>query len=512
MNTDKTQVPIRVYPCSSVAKWFLAGVAGITLYSQTSQWVSLGPDHRLRYKTTERGDRIIDFSFAGYRGGGVRLPSVPVVRTLDPEPGDNTARIQTALDEANGAVLLKPGKYPLAGTLTIKRNGVVLRGSGSDEKGSVIELTGPPHRFLEIRGTGAWEVVGNSTAITDAYIPAGGTSFHVDRAAAFRAGEAVLVRRPVTDQWVHFMGMDTLVRDGKQQTWIRPGTFIRTDRVIRAIAGNRITLDVPLTDSFDAEMLTPPGPSLVKYTFPGRISEVGVEHLAVSAPFQDEPISERQYTAFAMDAVIDAWVFDIVIHETQNSVAIGAAAKRVTLDGVHVRHSRAHSGSAAPADFSLSGTQLFLNRCSPSGEGTWPVVTQSTETGPVVVLNFKSDHRGVAPHQRWATGLLVDGGTFDNTSERTPGIAFSNRKTAGSGHGWDIGWSVAWNVRSPFVFVEQPPGSMNWCIGCVGEPVRGSTGTFDSRGHAVQPESLYLEQLRERLGDRAVTAIGYTVR
>jgi hypothetical protein len=82
----------------------------------------------------------------------------------------------------------------------------------------------------------------------------------------------------------------------------------------------------------------------------------------------------------------------------------------------------------------------------------------------------------------------------------------------GSGHGWDIGWAVAWNVRSPFLVVQQPPGAINWCIGCVGKPVTSATGpngVFDSTGRPVDPASLYLEQLRERLGAAAVTAIGY---
>jgi hypothetical protein len=140
------------------------------------------------------------------------------------------------------------------------------------------------------------------------------------------------------------------------------------------------------------------------------------------------------------------------------------------------------------------------------------VVTQAQVTGPLVVLNFNADHRGVAPHQRWATGLLVDGARFPGATERAPGIAFSNRNIMGSGHGWDIGWAVAWNVTAPFLLVQQPPGAMNWCIGCVGKTVTlatGPDGIFDSQGKMVEPASLYLEQLRERLGAQAVANIGY---
>jgi len=214
-----------------------------------------------------------------------------------------------------------------------------------------------------------------------------------------------------------------------------------------------------------------------------------------------------------MDAVEDGWVRDLEIQETQNGIVIGPGAKRLTLTNIRIAHSAAHSGSEAPADFTLQGTQILLDRCGTTGEGTWPVVTQSEATGPLVVLNFTADHGGVASHQPWATGLLVDGGEFPGGTERRPGVAFSNRANAGSGQSWCIGWAVAWNVSSPFLLVQQPPGALNWCIGCIGAPVTiGGTpnGVFDSPGKMVQPSSLYLQQLRDRLGPDAVRSIGYT--
>jgi len=37
------------------------------------QWVALGGTGKLEYKTTPKGDRIVDFSHAGYMGGGVAI-------------------------------------------------------------------------------------------------------------------------------------------------------------------------------------------------------------------------------------------------------------------------------------------------------------------------------------------------------------------------------------------------------------------------------------------------------
>ncbi len=257
---------------------FLLAVCALAAQS-TSQWVYFGPGHKLKYRTDTLGNRIMDFSRAGYKAGGVRLPSVAIAKNLTPISGDNTAQIQAAIDAVSGltattdgfrgSVCSQPGEYEVAGTVHINTSGVVLRGSGSADDGTTIKLTGPPHRFLEIRGSGSWQLENNSTPITDPYIPSGADSFHVQNASRFHSGDLVLVQRPATEAWIHFMDMDTLVRDGKAQTWIRAGSSIRTDRAIKAVTGNRITLDVPLTDSFDSKFLTPPGPTLVQYTFPG---------------------------------------------------------------------------------------------------------------------------------------------------------------------------------------------------------------------------------------------------
>ena len=64
----------------------------------TSEWVHPGPDGKLAYKTTPTGDRIMDFSYAGYKGGGVALPNVSVKKSVKPSGGeDDTKLIQTAL-------------------------------------------------------------------------------------------------------------------------------------------------------------------------------------------------------------------------------------------------------------------------------------------------------------------------------------------------------------------------------------------------------------------------------
>jgi hypothetical protein len=486
----------------------------------SSSWIYFGPDGLLQYRSDDLGNQIMDFSSAGYGGGGVAIPTAQVQATVYPVDGDNTDNIQWAVDQVSqldpdadgfrGAVLLAAGSYDVGGTVRISTSGVVLRGSGSGPDGTVIDITGDPHRFLEIRGSGSWQTFGRAAPIIDSYVASGTASFSVDDASDFNVGDSVLITRPVTAAWVHFMGMDTLVRNGQPQTWLAPGTTIRTDRTIVSIADNQITLDVPMSDSIDAQYLDPPGATMTKYTFPGRITQVGVESLQIVAPAVNDPITSPQYTAFMINDVIDGWAADIAIQETQNSVLVDSGAKQVTLESVRVDHSIVHTGDG-PADFTVNGTQIFISRSSSNGRGSWPFVTQGRVTGPIAVLNFTSDQpSGISPHQRWATGLLADNCQLPNSPHGTPGIAFSNRGTAGSGHGWDMGWGVAWNVTTPYFLVQDPPGSHNWCIGCVGtEVIKSPRGIVDSQNVPVTPSSLYLEQLRERLGHDALANIGY---
>jgi len=104
-------------------------------------------------------DRIPDFSYCGYRGAGVSIPDVGVAVTLSPrEDGDDTGRIQKAIDRVSdmerneegfrGAVLLKAGTYRVAGSLRIRASGVVLRGMGQRDDGTVIIATGTKQRAL----------------------------------------------------------------------------------------------------------------------------------------------------------------------------------------------------------------------------------------------------------------------------------------------------------------------------------------------------------------------------
>ncbi|MEM7513856.1 MAG: peptidoglycan-binding protein, partial [Bacteroidota bacterium] len=112
-----------------------------------AQWnsniVNLRADGGLSYVRDVEGNMIPDFSHAGYKGGGIEIPTVSNEFMISPIPGDNTAHIQAAIDEGallpkdelgtRGAVLLSAGRYEIHGILNLRHDGVILRGAGDGE-------------------------------------------------------------------------------------------------------------------------------------------------------------------------------------------------------------------------------------------------------------------------------------------------------------------------------------------------------------------------------------------
>ena len=488
-----------------------------------SEWVYAGADGKLNYRTTPRGDRIMDFSHAGYRGGGVALPEVSVKSTVKYLWGteDDTPAIQAAInyvsslplvDGFRGAVQIDAGTFTCTQPITISASGVVLRGQGADK--TILKLAGRPHNAITVRAPAASNegVTLAHTRIADAYVPSGAKDFAVLDATNFAVGDMIVIQRPITDAWVKFMQMHDLTRDGKPQTWLRSGTATMAERRIAAIAGRRMTLDVPLSDSFDATYLNPPGTAVVKIKAPTRVTNVGIESLRIVAPPQEMSHTEAHFTALRINGE-DCWARDIVCDETMNSIATGG--RRITLQRVTVNRQAKHQGASKPAEFAPNAGQVLLDRCAVNADNVWYVATGAGVAGPIVILNCDFSGNGRAEsHQRWSTGML-----YDNCRVPDGGIEIRNRGAMGSGHGWSMGWGVVWNCVAKDFLLQNPPGAVNWLIGGVGRietaprPFGAGPllegGTVDSPGVPVAPQSLYLAQLRERLGPAALKAIGY---
>ncbi|HYV36885.1 MAG TPA: hypothetical protein VE988_14345 [Gemmataceae bacterium] len=489
-----------------------------------SQWVYPGNDGKLVYKTLPKGDKIMDFSHAGYMGGGVALPNVAVQKTVAPSGGDDTANIHAAIKAVadlplkngfRGAVLLAPGVYTCSEPINIAAAGVVLRGSASKgDKRSTIKLTGKPHIGITVAGkaNGMEPFKDAKTKIADAYVPSGAMSFNVADAKGFAAGDTITIRKTVTAEWVKFMQMDDLVRDGKKQTWLAVGRVLSTERTIKAVDGKKITLDAPVPDSYDTKFAGPKGTEVFKIR-PTWLTQIGIEHLHIECPPQ--PIEHTKPHFKALDITgQDCWARDVRCDETMTSVTVHG--RRITLQQVFVHRKAMAQGASRPGEIAPDATQTLVDRCGVTADNVWFVWTGSGICGPLVLLNcnFVGDSR-VETHHRWATAML-----YDSCQALSGSFEFRNRGAMGSGHGWSMGWGVAWNCTAKEYIIQNPPGSANWLIGSIGKsklsprpfdkgPPNLPEGILDSHGVPVAPQSLYLSQLAERLGAQALKNIEY---
>jgi hypothetical protein len=208
----------------------------------TSQTCRVDEAGKLVYKKDAKGNRLPDFSHVGYHAGEKVIPDVPVRMTLKPTEGDDTKRIQDALDKLGkrrqdrnghrGALLLKRGVYRVEGALKMSHSGIVLRGEGSGPDGTIIIATGYgdykyKRTLLSVGDEGKIQVDQSSKqAIVDDYVPVGAHTFTVKSAAKYRRGDRIVVFRPSTAEWISSIGCDKLaarwagIRDVR---WVKDG-------------------------------------------------------------------------------------------------------------------------------------------------------------------------------------------------------------------------------------------------------------------------------------------------
>jgi len=500
-------------------------------HAHQSQWVHPSANGHLIYHSDKNGVTIPDYSFAGYRSGGVALPTVPAQINLLPTGADDTDAIQHAIDTVSarpldsngfrGAVQLAPGVFHCSAALTIAASGVVLRGAGSSagHDATTINLTGDPHVGIVIKGDFALNTISPATNITDAYVPFGAHTVHVDDATHIHAGDLVQISKPVTAAWIKYMGMDDLERPGRDEHWIS-AKALNVRRRVTAVSGNAVTFQIALMDSYDSQFLSTEHFTVQLVAVSGQVKEVGVEDLRIVAPAVSAGQHDAHSIAMEIDAAADSWVRNVAMIDTTEGVRMDFNSERITLTRVDVEQSKTVTSAARPFDFAINGTQVLVDRAAGTGDKVTYFATESRQQGPVVILNsvFHGDGN-LEPHQRWSTGLLVD-----NCAVPDGGIHLRNRGIMGTGHGWTIGWGVVWNSTASNFIIQQAPGTITWAMGNRGPlksqampdgnggRVHGTplpSGIIESQGKPVTPQSLYLSQLAERLGPGALKNIGY---
>lgn len=430
----------------------------------------------------------IDFSHAGYGGGGVVPPGVSAVLRVEPGQGDDTERLQAALDEIarrpmqtdgfRGALVLSPGRYRVAGSLKVRATGVVLRGAPNGA--TTIVASGRERRTLiEIGNQEPPASAANAQALVED-ASAGAIALRVGDVRPFAVGDAIVIERPSTAAWISALGMNTdqgnFVAD---RTHWRPGSRnLVWDRTVVAVdsASNRLTLDAPITAALEQRF---GGAIVAKRIGPLSAHRVGLEDLVLESDYdRTHPADEEHaWIAVAIDGAEDVWVRNVTArHFVSSAVRVGPRARRVSVEECRSEQPISEIGGYRRLSFYVEGQQVLVRHCT-AEQSVNAFGLGFCSAGPNVFLDCVARNAKGASgsYESWSAGTLYEGVRVEGAGLR---LTYDMERTQGGG--WTAANSVIWNCEAAQIDAK----------GSDDAPVVVGTA----------PESLYEEQLAMRLG------------
>ena len=476
-----------------------------------SKLVELSPTNNLIYHPDAKGNILPDFSKVGYKQGQ-EPPRVPVVKIIQAaKSGSSQSIIQNAIDEVSklkpnklgfrGALLLKKGTYKIEGTINIRTSGIVLRGEGEGVNDTHLIGTGTRQRnLINISGTGSFKRnLQLQSTITDSFVPVGRKYVTVNSTNNFKKGDSILLFRPGTQKWIHDLKMDQIQERKGTKQWIPTDYNLEYERVITKIEGNKIYLDNPVVMEMDAKY---GGGAIYPYHFEGRINNIGIENMHLSSSYSSDTAENHAWVAIRMNKIENGWVQHVTSQYFGYScVSLGTEARNISVLHANCFDAKSIITGSRRYSFNNDG-QLNLFMDCHTTEGRHDFVTGAKVCGPNVFYNCtaKNTHADIGPHHRWATGTLYD--NIHTTGE----INIQDRGNWGSGHGWSGVTQILWNCSAKTAVVQDPwVSGHNYSIGLKGAIGEGRLKNrkqgiwIEQNNSNLQPSSLYLAQLRQRL-------------
>jgi Family of unknown function (DUF6298)/Putative collagen-binding domain of a collagenase len=414
---------------------------------------------------------IIDFSYAGYEGGGVSLPSVPAVTLVRPNGGDDTALLQAALDHVarrpvradgfRGALQLTAGRFRVGGRLRLRAGGVVLRGSTDAGKPTIIHATGRSRRTLIEVGKDEATVHGEQVRVTDETVPAGSRTLTLESVAGFSASNRVVVTRPSTKEWIVALGMNRAEGPFADQRthWLPGSRDLVWDRTVLAVdaARSQLTLDAPVTTALEKRY---GGGTIARALSNEPLQRIGIEHLILDSEYDAaNPLDEEHsWIAVALDHVEDAWVRRVTArHFAGSAVRVGRRARRVTIEDCRNEQPVSEVGGYRRHSFLVEGQQVLVRRCY--GEaGINDFAGGFCAGGPNVFLECtaKGALGPSGSFESWASGFLYERVAVEGNALR---LAYDMQRSQGGG--WTAANSVIWNSTAKEIEARGPEDAPN---------------------------------------------------
>ncbi len=498
--------------------------------SWQSQLVWEDAEGRLQYSHCDKGFLLPDFSHAGYQGGGIDLPQMNVVKTIEPIAGDNTAHIQAAINEVGtrtantqglrGALLLKAGIYEIHGTLRVPFSGMVLRGEGDGADptfNTVLFAKGntPHQRDVLVVGNSSksnWnsQISGSKSNITSELVPVGTHSFDVEAASLYTVGDQIIIYHPCSQEWLEAIDFGGV--SDPNELWSVNQFPIVFNRYITAIDNNTLSVDAPLFYSLDKSLAQS---YIYKPNMNGTVYNVGIENLRIDIETLGGTDENHAWQAVRFKSCENAWAKNCsFVHFGQSGIITEATTRSTflncnALDPVAIiTGSRMYNFNT----YLYSQLNLFENCYARNGRHNYISNGTSTTSGNVF-LNSISDgaHSVNEGHRHWTSGMLFDGHEERNL-RREFVLGLYNRVDAGTGHGWSAVHSVLWNcdvTAGGVIALHEPPTAQNYAIGCTAKSITGRPyssidfplGYVEGTNQpGLYPESLYLAQLSDRKG------------
>lgn len=458
---------------------------------------------KLTYLSDSKGNRILDFSTCGYRNAEEEIPNVPFAVFVPHQSGDNSVRIQQAIDYVSslplnkngfrGAILLDKGVFELNKELYITTSGIVLQ--GSDKQQTVLLKKGVDRgAVICIEGKQNIEIL-NTIQVNSSYVPVNATELQVASGMAIHKGNRAFIVRPSTKEWIVSLNCDVFGGGIGALGW-KPGDMdLCWDRTITNVTGNQITLDAPLTVALDEAY---GGAQLLLYNWTGRIDNVGVSNLTLVSDYNKQypKDEEHSWTGISIEHAENCWVQKVNFkHFAGSAVVLQPTASKVTVEDCISLEPVSEIGGMRRNTFLTYGQQNLFQRCY-SEYGIHDFAIGYCAPGPnaFVQCETKESYGFSGPVSSWACGVLFDIVNIDGRN-----LSFKNLGQSKNGAGWNTANSLFWQCTAAEIECYSPAkDAANRAYGCWAQ-FSGNGDWAESNNH-VQPRSFYYAQLSERLG------------
>ena len=459
-------------------------------------------DGKINYSQDTKGNRILDFSYCGYKSSEQDIPNFKNVIFVPHIEGDASESIQRAINYVSGlkpdsrgfrgAVLLDKGVFNLDKDLWIQTSGVVLRGT---DKHETILLKHGVDRSALLHIEGVNNLATKDTfRLISTYIPVNQKTLELASVTNLKVGDRLKVFRPSTKEWIASIKCNIFGGAIDALGW-KPGDMdVTWDRIVTAINGNTITINAPLTATIDTQF---GGATVYSYKWNGRITESGVENLTMESDYNRKYPKDEDHcwTGVSIENAENCWVRQISFsHFAGNAVFLQPTSSQITVEDCISKEPVSEIGGLRRIIFYTMGQLNLFQRCY-SEDGINDFAAGYCAPGPNAFVQCEAKRAlGFSGAiDAWACGLLFDVVNIDGHN-----LTFKNLGQSKNGAGWGTANSLFWQCTAAEIECYSPSDeAKNRAYGCWAQ-FSGDGEWAESNNH-VQPRSLYYAQLASRL-------------